>query len=92
MKLIFHHFPLILAAVLLALFTSGAMGQTYILSHLFGETYLPFTAEGIFFALTIIYVLFLWLLRISFSSRGFTVSLWLLNAILLFMLICLMLD
>jgi len=75
--------PPVLAAVLLALASFGWLGQTHILSALFGANQLPLAAEAAFFILAVIYALILWALRRRFPGRGFTICLYGLNILLL---------
>jgi len=76
--------PSALAAVLLALVSFAALGQTHILSSLMGEAHLSQLANAVFLILTALYAVILWQLRCCFPGRVFSLCLYGLDIILLF--------
>ncbi|KAA6205330.1 MAG: hypothetical protein DU429_00855 [Candidatus Tokpelaia sp.] len=70
------HLPLIIAAVLSAMTTTGLLGRTHSLSLLFGTGQIAVIADSIFFVFTLLYCLLLWQARQHLSPRFFCLCLW----------------
>lgn len=79
--------PVVLAAILLALFSFAWLGQTHMLSALVGARHLPAAAEISFFCLAAVYAVILTLLRRRFAGRIFAALLWALNIALLLLIL-----
>jgi|GEM_PF-2484107 len=76
MRYIGIHLPLIIAAVLSAVTTTGLLGRTHSLSLLFGTGHIAVIADSIFFVCTLLYSLILWQARRHLPLRFFCLCLW----------------